>query len=203
MKSEIERQKNGRTTQPSLCDVAKVAPSNVTNKGKRIPITGSDQFDRDCILYLTSQMSSSIPLSEIRLNEPRFLDLLEKLVGESEFLQNSPHQGLIPKEDLAIKHVLDILSPLSTENHGPLVIEKVNFVEGRGNLIIKYPGTTDAVCSFIGSHMDVVPADKSSWARNPFSLTQEGDILYGRGTTDCLGHVAVLTDLLASLGTER
>ena len=146
---------------------------------------------------------SGVILSAIRLNEPRFLELLEKLIGESEKLQNSPAQGLIPKEDLAIKHILDVLTPFSTENGGPLIIERVTFVEGRGNLLIKYPGTGDGVCSFIGSHMDVVPATASTWEMDPFHLIQEGDRLYGRGTTDCLGHVALLTDLLATLGTDR
>jgi acetylornithine deacetylase len=51
--------------------------------------------------------------------------------------------------------------------------------------------------------MDVVPADPSTWARDPFKLTREGDKLYGRGTTDCLGHVALITDLLAELGTKK
>ena len=148
-------------------------------------------------------MSAASILADVRLNEPRFLELLDKLIGESEFLQNSPPQGLIPKEDLAIKHVLDILTPLSTEKGGPLVIERVTFVEGRGNLIIKYPGTGDSCCSFVGSHMDVVPADKANWERDPFHLHQEGDKLYGRGTTDCLGHVAMLTDLLATFATTR
>jgi acetylornithine deacetylase len=147
-------------------------------------------------------MSESM-LSSVRLDEPRFLALLEKLISETEHLQNSPPQGLIPKEDLAIKHILEVLTPLSTANGGPLVIERVTFVEGRGNLIIKYPGTTSACCSFVGSHMDVVPADRANWSRDPFHLIQEGDKLFGRGTTDCLGHVALLTDLLASLATAR
>lgn len=30
---------------------------------------------------------------------------------------------------------------------------------------------------------------------DPFQLTIKGDKLYGRGTTDCLGHVALITDL--------
>ncbi len=76
-------------------------------------------------------------------------------------------------------------------------------MEGRGNVIIKYPGSSDAVCSFIGSHLDVVPATKASWQRDPFKLHIEGDKLYGRGTTDCLGHVALLTDFLASLAAAR
>ena len=38
----------------------------------------------------------------------------------------------------AVKHLLDVLKPHSTENGGPLKIEHVVFVEGRGNLIIEY-----------------------------------------------------------------
>lgn len=137
------------------------------------------------------------------MNVPRFLELLKKLIGESEHLQNSPSQGMIPREELAANHVLEVLAPYTTENGGVLQVQKVNFVEGRSNLIIKYPGTTDQICSFVGSHLDVVPADASNWTRNPFELTVEGDHLYGRGTTDCLGHVAMLTDLLATLGEHK
>ena len=53
------------------------------------------------------------------------------------------------------------------------------------------------------SHLDVVMADPSRWDRNPFELTIEGDKLYGRGTTDCLGHVALLTCFFARLAQLR
>ena len=76
-------------------------------------------------------------------------------------------------------------------------------MEGRGNIIIKYPGTTDEVVSFIGSHLDVVPADPKNWDYDPFVLRRDGDLIYGRGTTDCLGHVAMLTDFFASLAEAR
>lgn len=41
------------------------------------------------------------------------------------------------------------------------------------------------------------------WQFDPFSLKRDGDKLYGRGTTDCLGHVAVLTELFRQLGTIK
>jgi acetylornithine deacetylase len=99
--------------------------------------------------------------------------------------------------------VLELLKPYLKENGGVLECEKVSYVEGRGNIILKYPGTTDAICSFVGSHLDVVPATPSEWERNPFELTIEGDMLYGRGTTDCLGHVASITDFFISLATLK
>ena len=38
----------------------------------------------------------------------------------------------------AVKHLLDVLKPHSIENGGPLKVEHVSFVEGRGNLMITY-----------------------------------------------------------------
>ncbi len=57
--------------------------------------------------------------------------------------------------------------------------------------------------SFVGSHMDVVPANPEEWKRNPFELTVEGDVLHGRGVTDCLGHVAMLTIFFKQLAILR
>jgi acetylornithine deacetylase len=142
-------------------------------------------------------------LSSVEMNTPRFLDLLENLMGESIYLQNNPAQNLNPQESRACAHILSLLAPYRKENGGVLEVKHIEFVEGRGNLIIKYPGTTDRVVSFVGSHMDVVPADAKSWERDPFKLIKEGDMLYGRGTTDCLGHVAMLTDLFVSLAENK
>ena len=94
-----------------------------------------------------------------------------------------------------------MLAPHRKENGGPLEVEHVTYAEGRGNLIIRYPGTgseTD-VLSFVGSHLDVVPANPEAWDVDPFSLTVDGDKLFGRGTTDCLGHVALMTTLFSQL----
>jgi acetylornithine deacetylase len=79
----------------------------------------------------------------------------------------------------------------------------VSFTEGRGNVIITYPGTTDKTVALIGSHLDVVPANPETWERDPYQLQREGNLLYGRGTTDCLGHVALITDMLVSLAERR
>lgn len=113
--------------------------------------------------------------------------------------------GLVPQENLISDFVLEALRPYTTAsknpNKGSLTVERYEFVAGRGNVIITYtppnlqnvalePGQTVA---FIGSHLDVVPANPEGWDRNPFELSVEGDKLYGRGTTDCLGHVALLT----------
>lgn len=64
-------------------------------------------------------------------------------------------------------------------------------------------GTGDKTVTFLGSHMDVVPANPETWSVDPFHLTRDGDKLYGRGTTDCLGHVAMITELMIELAQKR
>jgi acetylornithine deacetylase len=142
-------------------------------------------------------------LSSLRLDETRYVELLTKLIGEAESLQNNPAQGLYPREDNASRHVLSALEPYGQDKGGPLKIERISFQEGRGNVIITYPGETDKSIAFVGSHMDVVPANPETWDRDPFKLTIEGDQLHGRGTTDCLGHVALLTELMLALATQK
>jgi len=142
-------------------------------------------------------------LASLRLDEERYIALLEKLIGQVESLQNNPAQGLHPREDNASDIVLAALAPYSGPD-GPLVVERISFVEGRGNVVITYWGQTEgSSIAFVGAHLDVVPANPEVWDRDPFKLTVEGDELHGRGVTDCLGHVALLTELMTQLATER
>lgn len=55
----------------------------------------------------------------------------------------------------AAQHVLAVLEPLSEDHGGPLRIQHVSFVEGRGNVLVEYPGTDPnaGVVSFVGAHM--------------------------------------------------
>ena len=55
---------------------------------------------------------------------------------------------------------------------------------------------------FIGSHLDLVLANPESYERDPFKLTSEGE-MYGQGTIDCLGHVAVVTRLFMQLAEKK
>ncbi|GAX82993.1 hypothetical protein CEUSTIGMA_g10420.t1 [Chlamydomonas eustigma] len=138
-------------------------------------------------------------LDGVVLDEDSFVDLLGRLIGEAKYLQNNPPE-LTPCEDRAARHVLDALSPYSDENGGPLKIRHITFVEGRGNIIGEADG---GIMSFVGAHMDVVTANPETWNFSPFELTRDGDQLRGRGTTDCLGHVAVLTELFKVLGQKK
>lgn len=138
------------------------------------------------------------------LEKDSFIPLLTNLIGESRHVQNNPPE-LIPEEDRVVKHVLNSLLPLSTTTGGgPLIINHVTYFPGRGNLIVEYPGTVHGkILSFVGCHMDVVTANPNDWDFDPFTLSIDGDKLRGRGTTDCLGHVALVTELMKKLGETK
>ena len=70
--------------------------------------------------------------------------------------------------------MLKALKPYSKESGGPLTVEHVWYHEGRGNVIIGYtPDGAEGTVAFIGSHLDVVPANPETWERNPFKLVVE------------------------------
>ncbi|GAB4834730.1 hypothetical protein Ancab_032993 [Ancistrocladus abbreviatus] len=149
-------------------------------------------------------MATDVKQTLGELNKDSFVSLLSKLIGESKYVQNNPPE-LIPEEDRVVKHVLDSLLPLSTTTGGgPLIVNHVTYLPNRGNLIVEYPGTEPGkVVSFVGCHMDVVTADPTDWDFDPFSLSIDGDKLRGRGTTDCLGHVALVAELMKKLGETK
>ncbi|PNX85099.1 N-acetylornithine deacetylase-like protein, partial [Trifolium pratense] len=138
------------------------------------------------------------------LERDSFVSLLSNLMDESRYLQNNPPE-LVPEEDRVVKHVLNSLLPLSTTTDGgPLILNHVTYFPGRGNLIVEYPGTVPGkILSFVGCHMDVVTANPDDWDFDPFTLSIDGDKLRGRGTTDCLGHVALVTELMRKLGETK
>ncbi|XWS62138.1 hypothetical protein CRYUN_Cryun07bG0185400 [Craigia yunnanensis] len=139
--------------------------------------------------------TSSVKQTLGNLNKESFVSFLIKIIGEFKFLQNNSPE-LIPEEDRVVKHVLDCLLPYSTTaGGGPLIVNHGTHFPGRGNLIVEYPGTEHGkILSFVGMHMDDF---------DPFSLSIDGDKLRGRGTTDCLGHVALVTELMRRLAETK
>jgi acetylornithine deacetylase len=55
----------------------------------------------------------------------------------------------------------------------------------------------------LSGHMDVVPADEPEWESEPFTLTQKGDALFGRGACDMKGFLAVAMNRIAQVDQQK
>ena len=53
----------------------------------------------------------------------------------------------------------------------------------------------------LSGHTDVVPVDGQKWASDPFTLTERGGKLFGRGTCDMKGFIAVALALVPTFKT--
>lgn len=135
------------------------------------------------------------------LNEPRFLGLLSELVALGPKLANSPAQGRVPEEKLAADRVLALLAPHIASGRVSAELLAAPGHESRPNLVLTLKGEGPGIVGFVGAHFDVVPADREGegWTRDPWTLELDAGTLYGRGVTDCLGHVALLADLVFEL----
>lgn len=54
----------------------------------------------------------------------------------------------------------------------------------------------------LSGHMDVVPAARAEWTSDPFQLRVDGDLLYGRGTSDMKGFLASVLAVVPELKPE-
>ncbi len=144
-------------------------------------------------------------MTSAQLNSERFLNTLARLVKLGPSLQNAPNAGLVPEEALACSVVESVLRPLEAAGFAKLQRYSAKGQESRPSLIVTVPGTQGGSIGLVGAHFDVVPADreKEFWTSDPFELTiGEGGLLRGRGVTDCLGHIALLTELLLQLHAQ-
>ncbi len=69
---------------------------------------------------------------------------------------------------------------------------------GKANLFATL-GESDGAGLVLSGHTDVVPVDGQSWSSDPFVLREDDGRLYGRGTADMKGFLAVVLALAPEL----
>ena len=105
----------------------------------------------------------------------RLIDILRQLVAIP---------SVTPCDQGAQLKVRDLLA----ETFPDLKFRQYN-VGQTSNMWMTIPGALSSHLAFVG-HTDVVPADRLDWKIEPFELTQEGNLLYGRGVVDMKGAIA-------------
>jgi acetylornithine deacetylase/succinyl-diaminopimelate desuccinylase-like protein len=72
-----------------------------------------------------------------------------------------------------------------------------------GNLVAVLPGSDrKAKAILLLAHIDVVEANRADWARDPFTLVEEGGFFYARGAADDKAQAAIWVDTLARMKRE-
>lgn len=69
----------------------------------------------------------------------------------------------------------------------------------KANLFATIPGKQEHGGLILSGHTDVVPVDGQEWNTNPFVATQIGNTIYGRGTCDMKGYIAVVLALVPEM----
>ena len=105
------------------------------------------------------------------------LDVMTKLIGFDTVSRNS---------NLAlIDYVSGYLRKLGVESH------RVESADGKKASLFATVGPQVRDGVVLSGHTDVVPVDGQAWSCDPFVLTRRGNRLYGRGTCDMKGFIAV------------
>ncbi|MFB6170331.1 MAG: ArgE/DapE family deacylase [Haloarculaceae archaeon] len=74
--------------------------------------------------------------------------------------------------------------------------------EGRPNVAVTIEGAGDGPHLTLSGHIDVVDVTEDEWERDPWTLTREGDAVYGRGSADMKGGVAAFVTAVRALRSE-
>ncbi|TVQ28971.1 MAG: acetylornithine deacetylase [Geminicoccaceae bacterium] len=98
---------------------------------------------------------------------------------------------LVAFESVSFAPNLPLLAEVAAElgRHGVEPVLLPDATGERANLVATIGPAADGGVVLSG-HTDVVPVTGQGWHRPPFRLTQEGNRLYGRGTTDMKGFLA-------------
>ncbi len=82
--------------------------------------------------------------------------------------------------------------------------DKVNVVIGTKARAQVYGKKEDDVPGLVLSgHLDVVPADEPDWESDPFAVTERDGMLFGRGTADMKGFVALAINTFRKVAERR
>ena len=113
------------------------------------------------------------------------MDLLRELVA----IDTTSRKSNLP----LIQFVEDFLADLGIESR------RVWYEDGRKANLIATVGPAELPGIAVSAHTDVVPVDGQDWDTDPWVLTRRDDRLYGRGTADMKGFLAVVLAALPGL----
>ncbi len=128
----------------------------------------------------------------------------------------SAHSSPLPPEPLALLERLIAFDTVSARSNLALIDWVADYLRSHGLAPLILPnaaGTKANLYATIGpdiaggvvlsGHTDVVPVTDQEWHSDPFTLTARGDRLFGRGTADMKGFLALALAMVPELRARR
>ncbi|WEV68679.1 ArgE/DapE family deacylase [Bifidobacterium sp. ESL0775] len=118
------------------------------------------------------------------MNENEAMDLLRKFVG-------------LHTENGNEKVVADEIKAIFDKAGVPCKVIPLEEDPTRANLVAEL-GHGEPILGITG-HMDTVSAQQEGWKTDPFKVTEDGDLIYGRGVTDMKAGLAAMVFAMLDL----
>ena len=106
-----------------------------------------------------------------------------------------------PAWDQSNQGVIQLLADWFTQLGFHIEITPIADLPGKFNLIATLGSGEGGL--LLSGHTDTVPFDAGRWSRDPFTVTQEGDRLYGLGTIDMKGFFAFIVAAVQGMDLSR
>lgn len=127
------------------------------------------------------------------------LELLRRLVGFDSVSRCSNLPIADHLSELLDRPGVTLVRDTYTDDNG---VDKVNLLARLGPPAGEGDDGGERGGLVLSGHMDVVPADEPGWTSDPFELTERDGHLYGRGSADMKGFLALATTITRQLDPE-
>lgn len=130
---------------------------------------------------------------------PPPVDMIRRLVAVPSV---SSHE---PSLDQSNRAVVDLLSEWADALGGSVERREIAGLDDKHNLIVSLGPhhTGEPAALLLSGHTDVVPVDEGLWRSDPFEATERDGLLFGRGTADMKGFLALAATAASRVDRSR
>lgn len=131
----------------------------------------------------------------MKINFPSFFELYSALIATPSI--SAGDRSL----DQSNEKLIDLLAGWFSDLGFQVTVQPVPNTRNKFNLLASI-GTSSGGLMLAG-HTDTVPFDEGRWTRDPFTLTEHDNKLYGLGTADMKGFFAFILDVLRDIDLTK
>lgn len=125
---------------------------------------------------------------------PSLLEMLAQLIAAPSV------SSVSPAFDMGNRKVIELLANWLDDLGFNTEIIPIPDMPNKANLIAQLGDGEEGLV--LAGHTDTVPYDQTAWRHNPFTLVEENGKLYGLGTTDMKGFIAIAIEASKAFRAE-